>query len=1006
MHKKSFVGSASALALTLALSLTATHAFAQEAAAEIDQTAPALEDETEVEALVVTGSFIARTESLALPVDVLTTDDLEKRGSPTLIETVKALTVSNGVLGESNQFGSGSGQYGRATVNLRGLGSARTLVLFNGKRVAGDDLNTLPTAAVGRIEVLKEGASSTYGSDAIGGVVNFITRRNFNGVEAAADYRFIKGSAGGDYGASVIAGKAGDTANIFGSVSYQHRSDVATTDRGWAVNTFAENPEGGWTGATNPSRYIPVGGASGYTFLGASRNDVGCLPLGGVITADGICRQQFIPWDNIVDEEDRFQLYGEMNADITPTLRAHVDVLYGRTDVAGVNTTPSFATSRGPSINAMPAGFPTTLTSAAPDSPDISNFFYVPASNPGMAAYCAANGTAACPTGTTGALFTVGTFRPFLAGGNPAFGGFAPGIENTRELTRVSGGLEGEAGELGFLGAMSWRADLTYSQYDNQRDEYDTVGNRLQLALRGLGGPNCAYNVAANAGNAAAGCYYFNPFSNAIEGNPILGLPNPGYNAAVANTNLELIRWFHARADQARQSTRLFEGNLVFNGESKLELAGGPVAYAFGGQWRREGLIAKGAGTSGLQQYPCTDSLTPLISTSATCTPRNGPYVFLGQINEQDISRNIYALFTEVSLPVTDDISVDVAGRFEDYGDLGGSTFNPKVSGRWQATENVAFRASYSTTFRAPTQTSLIPNTGFALRNVLGSFRGIATTGNPNLKPETADSYSAGVMFNSGGLRASLDYYKFKLEDVLGTEVLETVVNSVFPNGAGGANNCATVDAAYLASHFVFSGPCSAANLTQVNLMAINQGVIDTDGFDLLVDYDLPFEYREAQFRVGGSLSYINSYEVNGVSAAGKANAFGTGIAVPLPRTKSELYAEASRGEQNLRLTMRYISDYLDDRTAPFTLAAATTQVTPAPVGNPADLIERGKIVDDQVQFDLAYRMALPKDVTVSVQVQNIFDEDPPFARTELSYDPMTGNPLGRTFQINLRKRF
>jgi iron complex outermembrane receptor protein len=80
--------------------------------------------------------------------------------------------------------------------------------------------------------------------------------------------------------------------------------------------------------------------------------------------------------------------------------------------------------------------------------------------------------------------------------------------------------------------------------------------------------------------------------------------------------------------------------------------------------------------------------------------------------------------------------------------------------------------------------------------------------------------------------------------------------------------------------------------------------------------------------------------------------------------------------------------------------------VTPAPVGDPAELIKRGKIVDSQIQFDLTYRVDLPRDVTLAATVQNLFDEDPPFARTEMSYDPMTHNPLGRTVQINVKKRF
>lgn len=993
----------------------ATHAFAQDVTPE---------PEAEVEAVVVTGSFISRAESAALPVEVLTTEELAKKGSPSLLETIKSLTVSSGVLGESNQFGSGSGQYGRATVNLRGLGSARTLVLFNGHRFAGDDLNVLPTAAVGRIEVLKEGASTTYGSDAIGGVLNFITRKNLDGVEVAADYRLIQGSDGGDYGASILAGKVGDNANILASFSYQHRSDLPTSERDWAVRPFEENPEGGWTGGTNPSRFTPVN--AGFTSLlptitSPQFTDVGCVPLGGVQTADSICRQQFIPWDNLVDKEDRYQAYLEVNSQITSGINATFSLLYAKTDVEGVNTTPSFTSARGPSVNAMPGAyrdaaaaywalpaaqrpaFPTlALSSAAPDSPDISNYFFVPSTNPGFAAYCVANASQ-CPAGTEGALFTVGTFRPFLAGGNPAFGGMAPGIQNTRELTRLSGGFDGSLGKLGFLGDVAWRTDLTYSQYDNERNEYDTVGNRLQLAMRGLGGPNCPYTVAGNAGNAALGCSYFNPFSNAIAGNPLSGAVNPGYNPAVANTDLALIRWFHAPADQNRASQRLFEGNLIFNGQSTFSLPGGDIAYAAGLQWRREGLITKGAGTSDQSAYPCTDSLTPGLSTSATCSPANGPYIFLGQINNYDLARNIYATFVEFSLPLLSNLDLDVAGRFEDYGSNGGSTTNPKVSLRWQATDTVALRGSYSTTFRAPGQTSLTANTGIGLRNVLGSFRAIATTGNPDLKPETADTYNLGAVFQSGGLRASVDYYNFKLKDVLGAEVLDTVVSALFPNGAGGANNCLTLDAAYIASHFEFSTPCSAASLTQVKLRAENRGEISTDGIDASVEYRIPVRYADTAFSVGATASYILNYDVNGVRADGYANGFGTGIANSMPNMKAELFGEATRGIHNLRLTMRHIGTYVDDR-AIFTLGS-TTRV-PGTTYDQGALILNGQKISAQNQFDLAYRVMLPKQTTLSLQVQNLLDKDPPFARAEMSYDPMTGNPLGRTFQVNVRKAF
>ena len=135
--------------------------------------------ETTVEEVVITGSFIAGTpEDAALPVDVISSKELEARGSPTMVQFIKTIPSSGAVIGENNRFGSGSGA---ATINLRNLNSpstgSRTLVLFNGRRVPVSpqslnsvDINLLPTAAIGRVEVLKDGAAATYGSDAIGGV--------------------------------------------------------------------------------------------------------------------------------------------------------------------------------------------------------------------------------------------------------------------------------------------------------------------------------------------------------------------------------------------------------------------------------------------------------------------------------------------------------------------------------------------------------------------------------------------------------------------------------------------------------------------------------------------------------------------------------------------------------------------------------------------------------------------------------------------------------------------
>ena len=173
--KTALLGACAHVTIAIALAVIVAPAAAQTAPAQ-----PAASDNQPGPDIVVTGTLIRGTsESGALPVDVISSADLQKQGSPSPVELMKSLPTSNGVLGDSNQTDSRSqGAEGVATVNLRGLGPQRTLVLLNSKRLVNAgigipavDINLIPAAAIGRVEVLKDGAAATYGSDAIAGVV-------------------------------------------------------------------------------------------------------------------------------------------------------------------------------------------------------------------------------------------------------------------------------------------------------------------------------------------------------------------------------------------------------------------------------------------------------------------------------------------------------------------------------------------------------------------------------------------------------------------------------------------------------------------------------------------------------------------------------------------------------------------------------------------------------------------------------------------------------------------
>ena len=279
----------------------------------------------EIEEVIVTGSFIKGTPiDSESPVTVLKREELAKQGAPSIVEMVRRLSASSGVDGESNQFQSNASE-GVASVNIRGLGAARTLVLINGKRqtpisarLPGGrfvDVNGIPKLAVERVEVLKEGAAATYGSDAISGVVNFLTRKNFEGLEFSASHQEIDGSDGNqDFGA--IFGKDFGNVHWVTSFGYETRNELSLREIENSQVSYAENNQGGFSSIGNPGVFFDPADA-GSTF-GAlpllspnGTKDPNCAALGGVDQSI-FCRFRYTDFDNAIEEEERYQLFSEL----------------------------------------------------------------------------------------------------------------------------------------------------------------------------------------------------------------------------------------------------------------------------------------------------------------------------------------------------------------------------------------------------------------------------------------------------------------------------------------------------------------------------------------------------------------------------------------------------------------------------------------------------------------------------------------------------------------------
>lgn len=920
------------------------------------------------EIVIVTGSYIRGTaEDAALPVDVFTSEDLEKQGSPAMVDLIKSIPAVQGVIGESNQFLVNQGA-GTGNINLRGLGATRTLVLLNGRRLAasptgnGVDTNLLPTAAIGRIEVLKDGAAATYGSDAIGGVVNFITKENQDGLALDGSYTHIDGSDG-DYGANISYGWSAGASSGLIAAGYRHRSELDTSERDWAVRGITENPQGGWSLASNPGTFS--------TSSGVSVVDPACESLGGQIVG-GICRFQYIVFDNIVEKEDHYQVFADYNLDIGDSTTFHAEALYAMHDVPEEGVSPTYGPNQGPN-------------GGAPN-------YFIPLANPGLQALLATNAlTAAQRTalttsnyGVPGVIASGLLWRPFAQGGNPITGSSQ---ENERKFDgfRVSAGFTGEFGS-----SISWSTTATYGENSSEISTPDVLVSRLGLALRGLGGPNCTGTTAG-----ANGCEWLNPFSTGVQSHAITGaVNNVTYTPGMENS-AELARWL-TTPNSYEERTTLLTVEAVLSGESGIQLPGGALGWAFGTQYRDTGVEHER--TDDFADADLTPCAASPINPAAVCNPENGALSFYGPGSDYDLTQDMYAVFGELSLPITDSFQAQLAVRHEDYGGRVGATTNPKLSLRWQATDWLALRGSAGTTFRAPPQTSLSPDYSTTLAYTYGAYRAYDTYGNPDLKPEEADTFNVGFILNVGDFGLTVDYWDFTFKDQLTTETAGQIVSAFFGSGAAGQDHCGDPAYAELEARFTFSAAgCGASNLLRTASYSINAASdVKISGIDASTYYMFDGVAGGA-LTVGVDGTYNLEYEVGesvfgGILLDPAQDLIGTrgGRANTQTEWKANAYVDLSTGIHNVRWTARYI-DGVEDVRGGSTFAG---------------LPDSARQIDDFLTHDLVYRVELPAETILTASILNIFDEDPPFTRLDLSYEPFLANPLGRQVKLGVSKRF
>jgi outer membrane receptor protein involved in Fe transport len=534
-----------------------------------------------------------------------------------------------------------------------------------------------------------------------------------------------------------------------------------------------------------------------------------------------------------------------------------------------------------------------------------------------------------------------------------------------------------------FSNGVNYNAALSYSTTEAEVITNDTYIAGFAAALRGFGVCSDPVTGAVPAGAVAGqgGCEYYNPFSNAIPASGVTGEPNPGYVPGLENS-VTLANWLTGPNGSVRTTDLLvFDG--VFSGESNVQAGGGAVGWAAGVQVRRESY-----------------KVDPGVLTDLAATPGpggTGPYSFLAGTTAADEDQTIYAIFGELQVPLYDNLNMQVAVRYEDYGGDIGSTFDPKVAAKWDVTDNFSLRGSAQTSFRGPSLNQL-SGVGTTLQYVAaaGAFKAVDTFGNPALKPESAFSFNLGGIYESGNFFASLDYYNFDFSDPIIVEEQTNIVNA-----AVAAINAGDFSAPILSRvEFDNPGAPSAASINRVITNITNGPNIKTSGLDLRLQnsWDLS---NSAEFSVGADATYIVEYKVDPYFVEGLPIGGGDYVGQfnrgnfnrSMPQWKANLFANYAIGDHNFRAVMRHVDSY-DDERGQIQLSGAFDPTQSASI-------------DSQTTFDLYYTWeSTPWDLDIGLSVVNVTDEDPPFAQFELNYDPYTHNPFGRTFKLSVTKRF
>ncbi len=969
----SFINNELSKAVRLALTLGA-------AAGMVASTAVIAQDEQELDTITVVGSRIKRVDiETSQPVFTLEKEDIKATGLTSIGDVIQNITTNGSAL--NSTFNNGGN--GETQVSLRNLGSNRTLVLVNGHRWVSStglggsvDLNTIPSAAVERIEVLKDGASSIYGSDAIAGVVNVILRTDYDGAEANLEVGEFEDGDGMRQSYDFTIGTSTEKGSLMFTAAYVQEDPVFAGDR-----EISAEPQFG-TGVTFGSSTSPFGRfqVCRGTFdanLAACRNATN-TGAGVQNQPNGLPGQftynpgqsgtnfrtfaipgdffNFAPLNYLLTPQERTSIFTSGSYNFSDNLRFTTMAVYNERKSEQLLAAIPIVLGTGPGAGAV-----ARTLSISPQS--FFNPFGLPVSRVQRRA-----------VETGGRLF-----------------------EQNVDSFAFNGTFEGSFDF--FDRGFSWDAGYTYTdseQNDTENGQFNLLNLRQAIgpSFRDAGG-------VLRCGTPASGSTPASIISGCVPIN-LLGADGSLTPEALAFST------FTGHDSSGYEMVNYF-ANITGD---VFELPAGPLAFAAGYEYRKE------------QGFDEPDAIVAGGNTTG-----NGRKGTAGgySLDEYYLELNIPIL---KDVPFAQLLEISLASRYSDYSNFGDTT-NNKAGFKWKPIDDLLFRGNYAEGFRAPAISELFQGVSDSFprlsdpcsRAPVGNlFAGltlaqqqrciaagvpaggydqgnsqirITVGGNQNLQPEFAINKTLGVVYSPGyveGLDLSLDWWNIKIDGFIGGLGGQTIADQCIREGNQGACGLIT------------RGP--DGSIIGLLSAGLNLGQIEVEGWDFTASYRLP-EFSFGQFSLVWDNAYMSKYVVQAFEGDPEDNIVGEYFDRDnYWRLRSNFNLRWELGDWGASYGLRYYSRQDEEQCGVQGISAAFDLLCNDPDGANGDGVLSNQI-GGTTYHDIQFSWNAPWNGKIAVGINNFTDKDPPVATETFanSFDPQYEVP-GRFWYMQYSQRF